>query len=109
MKKGLGDAEMSVMQAHERDQTTTDAVDLFGLFEGDAELNGMDGELVWHHFQTVMDSGAAESVVPASMAHGWRWPRPWPRTCAPIVARCLHLARWPQSSRYVRFCIAPGS
>jgi len=50
-----------------KDMRMTDADEMFGLFEADAELNGMDGEQVWHHLQTVMDSGAAESVAPASM------------------------------------------
>ena len=48
--------------------TKATVVDLLGLFEADAEINGMDGEMVWHHLQTVMDSGAAESVPRASMA-----------------------------------------
>ena len=40
---------------------------LCGLFDADSEVNTLDGEVVWHHLQTVIDSGAAESVAPPSM------------------------------------------
>ena len=42
--------------------------ELCGLFDADLELNGVDNGVCWHHLETVMDSGAAESVAPTSMA-----------------------------------------
>ena len=42
--------------------------ELCGLIDADLELNGVDNGVCWHHLETVMDSGAAESVAPTSMA-----------------------------------------